>query len=114
MAQKVLKMLQDDIDGSEASETVMFGLDGTSYQIDLSTDHATQLRELLSGYVAAGRRVGGRRTRGTGTGAPALTVTETPVDPTAVRAWAAANRVEVSARGRIPTAVVTQFREAGH
>ena len=40
MAQKVNIVLIDDIDGSEAIETVSFGLDGTSYEIDLSTKNA--------------------------------------------------------------------------
>ena len=30
----------DDIDGSEAEGTVLFGLDGTQYETALSADHA--------------------------------------------------------------------------
>jgi len=40
MAQKTLILLQDDLDGSEAAETVSFGLDGKSYEIDLSEKNA--------------------------------------------------------------------------
>ena len=36
MAQKVQILLLDDIDGTEASETVQFGLDGANYEIDLN------------------------------------------------------------------------------
>jgi hypothetical protein len=48
MAQKVLVSLVDDLDGTEAEGTVEFGLDGVSYQIDLSTDNAEELRDALS------------------------------------------------------------------
>jgi hypothetical protein len=48
MAQKVQVLLVDDLDGSEATETVAFGLDGTSYEIDLSTGNAGKLRKELA------------------------------------------------------------------
>ena len=40
MAQRVNVFLVDDIDGSDAAETISFGLDGTRYEIDLNSDHA--------------------------------------------------------------------------
>ncbi len=61
MAQKVLVSLVDDLDGSEAEETVEFGLDGVSYQIDLSSDNAEELRDALAQYVEHARRAGGRK-----------------------------------------------------
>jgi hypothetical protein len=42
MAQKVQVLLVDDLDGGEATETVAFSLDGTTYEIDLSSDNATK------------------------------------------------------------------------
>jgi hypothetical protein len=48
MSQKVQTFLVDDLDGSEAEGTVLFGLDGTQYEIDLSTDHAKELRMALT------------------------------------------------------------------
>ena len=36
MATRILTTLQDDIDGSVATETVRFGLDGVEWEIDLS------------------------------------------------------------------------------
>ena len=45
MAHKVSVLLVDDIDGSEAGETISFGLDGTRYEIDLHGEHAQELRE---------------------------------------------------------------------
>src|SRR3954451_4623497 len=60
MAQVSRVRLVDDLDGSEADESVEFTLDGMSLEIDLSKDNAAKLRDILAPYVAAGRR-GDRR-----------------------------------------------------
>jgi len=112
VAQKVLTLLQDDMDGSDASETITFGLDGVSYEIDLNDKNSAKLRKALEPFVSVGRRVGGsrsgRRGRGGGSGR------SSGVDPAAVRAWAASNKIKVSPRGRISAAVIEQYRAAGH
>lgn len=108
MAQKTIVQLVDDVDGSEATETLLFALDGVSYEIDVNADRATRLREAFAPYIEAGRRIGGRSQRGK------ITRTTSEYDPKAVRAWAASNGVDVPARGRIPNAVVEQFRAAGN
>ncbi len=59
MAQKTTVQLVDDIDGSEAEETVSFALDGSRYEVDLSAEHASSLREALSTYIVAARRAEG-------------------------------------------------------
>src|SRR5258707_1156379 len=64
MAQKIQTFFIDDLDGSEAEGTVLFGLDGTQYEIDLSTGHAKELRTALARYIDAGRRVTGTARRG--------------------------------------------------
>ena len=61
MAQRVNVVLVDDLDGSDAVETVSFALDGVDYEIDLNEKHASELRNALSLYVGHGRRTGGRR-----------------------------------------------------
>ena len=53
MAQKVDVKYVDDLDGSDASGTVAFALDGKSYEIDLSDDNAARLRDSLASFVAA-------------------------------------------------------------
>jgi len=63
MATKVLRSLQDDIDGSDAVETVRFALDGVEWEIDLSERNANRLRNSLSVFMAHGRKVGGKRER---------------------------------------------------
>ena len=61
MAQKVHIVLEDDLDGSDATQTVSFGLDGTSYEIDLNDKNAAALRDALAAYVGHGRKVSGAR-----------------------------------------------------
>ena len=55
MAKTVIVRLTDDIDGGDADETVYFSLDGTSYEIDLSTANAARLREAIRPFVEMGR-----------------------------------------------------------
>ncbi|TDC24969.1 Lsr2 family protein [Streptomyces sp. 8K308] len=104
MAQRVVVTLADDIDGGEASETIVFGLDGKSYEIDLSSDNAAKLRTTLAPYVEAGRK---RAKSG-----KAFHHTAVAPDPKTVRAWAESNGFGVPARGRIPRKVYDAFNEA--
>ncbi|WP_190126231.1 histone-like nucleoid-structuring protein Lsr2 [Streptomyces inusitatus] len=112
MAQRVVVTLFDDIDGGEAAETVRFGLDGKSYEIDLNPANAKKLRKALAPYLTAARKQVGGAKRGR-PGRP-LTYTHTALEPApaAVRAWAQSNKMDVPARGRIPKAVYEAFREA--
>lgn len=108
MAQKTLVQLTDDIDGTEAAETVRFGLDGVGYEIDLNGANAAALRESVARFVQHARR-----TRAAGSGRAAATTT-TGHNAKAVRAWCAANGIEIPARGRIPAAVLAQYHAAGN
>ncbi|WP_419996861.1 histone-like nucleoid-structuring protein Lsr2 [Streptomyces boninensis] len=105
MAQRVVVTLSDDIDGGDASETVIFGLDGKSYEIDLNKTNATKLRGALAPYLEAGRK---RSTSG-----KAFKRTSIAPDPATVRAWANSHGKEVPARGRIPKRIYEEF-EAAH
>ncbi len=107
MAQKVNIVLIDDIDESEASETVTFGLDGATYEIDLNDKNAKSLRDALAQYVGAGRKVsGGRR------GARPYSRTNLGANPKAVRDWARSNGYTVSDRGRVPAEIVAAYEAA--
>ncbi|MGW0087859.1 histone-like nucleoid-structuring protein Lsr2 [Streptomyces sp. NPDC003328] len=113
MAQKVSVLLVDDIDGGEADETLTFGLDGKTYEIDLSGANADKLRDVLEPFLKAGRKVGstgGRRavqtaSRGTGKASDGI-------DPQRVREWAKANGLEVSERGRVPGSIREAYEKA--
>lgn len=62
MAQRVETVLLDDLDGVNlADETIRFGIDGAAYEIDLTAEHAAELRSFLNAYVGAARRLSGRR-----------------------------------------------------
>jgi hypothetical protein len=106
MAQKVSIILIDDIDGSEADETVRFALDGSSYEIDLNATHAQELRDALSLYVGHARKAGSGGRRGGGGGGRGRSAS----GPSAadIRAWGRENGYDVPERGRIPA----ELREA--
>ena len=107
VAQKVNIILVDDLDGSEATQTVSFGLDGANYEIDLNDEHAETLREALANYVAHGRKTGGRRISGARSSS-----SSSSANTSAVREWAKANGMEVSERGRIPADVQEAYDAA--
>ncbi|MGI4896856.1 MAG: histone-like nucleoid-structuring protein Lsr2 [Janthinobacterium lividum] len=118
MAQRTTVVLTDDIDGGKADETIQFGIEGVSYEIDLSDANAEKLRRAVELYIEHGRRVSGRRSSvATAAPAPAATPRATrsdAPDSTAVRAWARGQGIEVSDRGRIKGDVIRQFQEAGN
>ena len=109
MAQKIQTFLIDDLDGSEVEGTVLFGLDGTQYEIDLSTSHAKELRTALARYIEAGRRVTGPARRA---GHNARKAPGNGASNTEVRAWAKTQGIEVKDRGRIPAEVIVQYQAA--
>jgi hypothetical protein len=65
MSQKVQVLFVDDLDEGPADETVQFALDGTTYEIDLSTRHADELRDALKDYIQHARKVGSAPRRST-------------------------------------------------
>ena len=107
MAQKVQVLLVDDLDGGEASETVSFSLDGTTYEIDLSTDNAGKLRKDFAQYVDHARKGGGGGRRRRARSGPGR---ERSAE---IRAWARQRGHKVSERGRIPAQIIAEY-EASH
>jgi hypothetical protein len=106
MARKVQVLLEDDIDGGEAAETVSFALDGKSYEIDLNEKNAKKLRDALAPWIGAARRAGSAsesRPRGP----------RRSTDTADIRRWAAENGIPVSARGRISADLRARY-EAAH
>ena len=107
LAQKIVTMLVDDLDGSTAEETVSFSLDGKSFTIDLSASHAQQLRECLQPYMDSARKSGR-------TGGPR--VAATPVhdraELAAAREWLRAHGETVSDKGRIAAVQLDRYYAA--
>ena len=110
MAQEVIYKLSDDLDGSDAEETISFALDGSSYEIDLNAKNAASLRKALDKYVTAARKAG--RPSGARTRRSAGRRSKGDADPKEIRSWAQANGIEISSRGRIPADVIEQYRSA--
>ncbi|HZP54658.1 Lsr2 family protein [Actinocrinis sp.] len=110
MAQKVEVTLVDDLDGGKADETLVFGLDGTRYVIDLSEKNAKKLRDTLAKYIEAARRDRGGRAAGRG-GAARKPAQGGP-NTSEVREWAKAQGFEVSERGRVSKDLIVKFQEA--
>jgi hypothetical protein len=61
VASRTIVLLEDDVDGSKADEKFEFGIDGTTYAIDLSDSNAQKLRGALDGYISKARNVSGKR-----------------------------------------------------
>ena len=109
MAQKVQVVLVDDLDGGDAEETITFGLDGVSYEIDLNSANAARLRDELAPWVGHARRVsgrsggrrGGRRSSSSSSG-----------DTAKIREWARSNGYQVSERGRISAEIMDAYSKA--
>lgn len=107
MARKVQVLLEDDITGGQAAETVSFALDGKAYEIDLNEQNAQALRDALAPWIAAGRRAGARVPE-------ARTRPQRRAQDTAdIRRWAVDNGIPVSARGRISADLRARY-EAAH
>jgi Lsr2 len=111
MAQRVEIILEDDFDGTKADETVLFGLDGAEYEVDLSSENAQGLRDALAPWVGVARRTGGRRKRTT-TSAPRAAESGSGANTSDIRAWAQENGHEVSSRGRISAEVREAYDRA--
>jgi len=99
-------VLEDDLDGGAAAETVRFALDGSTYEIDLNSRNAKRLRDSLAGFVAAGRKVGrggivaGGRRRGSASDRE---------QNKAIREWAKKAKKDVAERGRIPQEIINEY-----
>ncbi len=87
MSTQRIVTLIDDIDGSEATETVRFEYDRIRYEIDLSADNARKLRTHIRPYADAQSRAAG-----TADGAPARPALKAPARHRAPRGTNGASR----------------------
>ena len=115
MAKRTVTVTTDDIDGSEASQSVEFSYRGKSYEIDLNDEHAEEFDEIMAPYIKAAEssRSGSRSSEARGGRRSSSSSSHSDVDPKQVRAWAEANGVAVSPRGRISASVIEQYRQSG-
>lgn len=110
VARKVetIEHVLDDVDGSAASESIGFSIDGVSYQIDLNRKNAKALRTDLAKWSAYARKVRAGGATRSGRRSPAGKTNNS----SAIRAWASAQGLPVNARGRIPSSVIEQYNKA--
>ena len=114
MAKQTIVQMTDDLDGSEATQSIEFTVRGKSYTIDLNDSNAADFDDALAPYIAAAQKSGaGQPARSSGRrgSAPSQRAVG-DADPKQVRAWAGANGVAVSPRGRIKADVLEQYRAA--
>jgi hypothetical protein len=107
MAQRVHIILEDDLDGSDATQTVSFGLDGTSYEIDLNDKNAAKLRDAMAPWLGHARKVSGSRR-----GRRSASSSGGGTSAKEIRDWARSNGHKVPDRGRIPAEVREAFESA--
>jgi hypothetical protein len=107
VAQKVTVVLEDDLTGGPAGQTIRFAFDGTDYEIDLNAKNAAKFRKQLAPYLEHARRAGRAQARRPGRTAAGR---QRSGD---IRAWANEHGLAVSERGRIPASVVEQYNAAG-
>jgi hypothetical protein len=108
MARKTVVKLIDDLDGAEIEDgqTITFAHQGVTYEIDLGTKNAQKLHNALAPYIAAARRVGGRRS------SPAGTATADREQLQAIRDWGRRNGFTVNDRGRISSELQDAYHAA--
>jgi len=106
MAQKVTVVLEDDLDGGPAEQTVRFAYEGTEYEIDLSKKNAAAFHKQLAPFLEHARKAGRGPARRRG-----RTVASRQRSGD-IRAWAKDHGIAVSARGRIPAGVAEQYQAA--
>jgi hypothetical protein len=109
VAKETFTRLIDDLDGGVAHETVTFGIDGSTYQIDLSSKHAKKLRADLAPYIESGSRVSLRAVRG---GRGRTAVADKDVNRS-IREWAMSHGYDIAPRGRIKQEIVEEYHRTG-
>jgi hypothetical protein len=109
MVKSLVEVLVDDLDGTEAVESVLLGWNGQWRRIELSERNLAALSKAVDRFWEAGRPVtdrgGAKRTRGGRADANGR-------DPKAIRAWAAANGIAVPKRGRIPRDIEQKYNQS--
>ncbi len=114
MAQKVIRQFIDDIDGSEAERTFTFAVDGTHYEIDLSSENIKEFNEAIAGFVESARKVKassyGRRAGKASVGTSGSGRSREQIQ--AIREWARQQGHNINERGRIPASIQQAFDQA--
>jgi len=103
---KITKIV-DDIDGSDATDTLEFSWGADNYTIDLNDKNADEFREIMALYIshATKRAAEPFAPRSGGNTTPA----RSKVENDKIRAWAGLHGHKVSPVGRIPESVISAY-----
>lgn len=108
VAKTTITQITDDLDGSKDAEEVSFSYNGTDYTIDLGKKNLAALEKALKPYLAAATKV----PKGSARTSRSAKSRSTNQNLAVVREWARSSGIDVSDRGRIPTAVLEQYKAA--
>lgn len=99
-------VIVDDFDGSAADETIVYSIDGRTFEIDLTEANAEEFRGMLAQWTDVSREVKGKGKR-----KPKASSNGVGTDRE-VRAWATAKGIAVNSHGRLPTAIREAYASA--
>jgi hypothetical protein len=106
VASKTTIILEDDLEGGPADETLRFGFGNAEYEIDLNARNADWFRSMMAPFVEHARKPGrGQRARPARPGPVRQHSAE-------IRAWAREHGITINERGRIPASVIEQYQAA--
>lgn len=97
--EKTIKVLLDDIDGTDASRHIRFSVDGTNYEIDVNEENGKAFDEALAPFLKAARKTGRFSVPATAKPRP------NSAELAKIREWARAQGYKVSDRGRVAQAI---------
>ena len=118
MAQRVV--LDDDIDGTPAEETLRFSVDGRDMEIDLNKEHLDKFYKMIEPFIANARELKDRlpppsvRAYRAAAHKPGLGpwFVDNGITAADVRIWCQQNGVPVNTMGRIPADIAQQYENA--
>jgi len=118
MGQTVILTCDLHNDDTAAVETLRFAVGATGYEIELCEKHLKEFNDKLSAFTKGARSTSSRRSAAT-RGRPAAKARPgtkrrgRALDVSVVREWARDQGYEVSARGRIPGAILDAYKARG-
>lgn len=102
----------DDLTGEEASTSLTFGLDDKIYEIDLSDEHAQELRETLQKYASVAREKLRVPREALEEEDRFATSTQVHSNSREIRRWARRQGYNVKGFGRIPSNVMRDWERS--
>lgn len=114
-------LIIDDISGDTGAKTRHFSLDGTEYEIDLTDASFATLRNALRPFIKVARATGAGGGRASAAARPrqarraqrASGAAKAPTEAAVIRAWARAQGMAVTERGRVAPELRLAWQAAG-